>query len=873
VLWLCRLRWFRRLEAEIGDALEEYAAGKSAAWLWIQVFSLARIRRPNTVLPVRRAEMFWHLLSDVRYGLRGLRHNAGFTAAAVLTIALGIGMNTGVFSIFNGVVLRRLPVPEAGNLVSIYQNFRGVGARSVHGARSLFSASEYRTYRDATQTLSGIMGYSVPSTVTLGGDSPREVLAVFVTCNYFDVLQVKPELGGGFTAANCDDPAGGPVAVLTRDLWVNSFASDPNIAGRNVTLNGISFTVAGVAPEGFRGTEIIKPSLFVPVSIQPALLPPRDFYHDDTLSWLTLIGRRRERVGIEQVRADLSVIAARIDQQQPGRTTTLMIDRAAAFSLPEGRRDISSVARVVMAAFALVLLIACANVANLMLARGAARAPEISVRLSLGATRRRLIQQLLTESLLIAIAGGVLGSLLAMWSFRFLVAFVVSSLPGDIPPIAIDSNPDLNVLGFALAITLAAGLIFGLVPALQATRADLASTLKRARSGYRASRLLRAGLLSAQVAVCMLLLIPAALLMHGLYAAQIVEPGFAFQNVTVVSVDLRGANYDGEKAAAFRRALMDRAAALPGVDSVAQAARTPLSPGRTGTMFRLPERQDMNEIDFNVVSSGYFSLVEIPIVRGHAFSDAESQKGSDAVILTEATARRFWPGEDPVGKTLIMGRGRGQSMPLTIVGIAKDAQIRQVGEIPSSYMYLPSTSDSETRLTLLIRSNADFVSTAASVRALAQSLDPLLVFRVNRLEENLNYWQTMSGLATSLSTSLAVLALVIASIGLYGVVSYIVSRRVREVGIRMALGATAGQVQGMILKQAMWPVVIGAAVGIAGAAAVSRILEAVLFGVSAFDPIAFIAAPLFLFGVAIFASLAPARRAARVDPMATLRYE
>jgi predicted permease len=383
---------------------------------------------------------------------------------------------------------------------------------------------------------------------------------------------------------------------------------------------------------------------------------------------------------------------------------------------------------------------------------------------------------------------------------------------------------------------------------------------------------LRSSLLGAQIAVCMVLLIPAALLMRGLYASHVAEPGFAYNGVAVVSVDLRGA-YDNEKSAAFRRELIDRAAALPAVDSVSEAGRAPLSPGRTGTMFRLPEQREMQEIDFNTVSPDYFSVLDIPIVHGRTFSFAESQKGSDAVIVTESTARRFWPGQDPVGQTFIMGGGRGQQVPMRIIGVARDAQVRQVGEIPTSYMYMPAGPGSRTRLTLLVRSKTDFASTAASMHALARDLDPALVFRVNPLEKNLQVWQTISRLVTSLSIALAALALIIASVGLYGVVSYVVRRRVREVGIRMALGATTAQVQGMILKQAMWPVTVGAVAGMAGAAAVSRLLEGVLFGISALDPLAFIAAPLFLFGVAVFASLEPARRAARLDPMVTLRYE
>jgi predicted permease len=853
-------------EAELGDILEDYSRGGSKWWLWTQVFSLAG-----------RGSMFTSLRSDVRYGMKSLSQNPAFTLAAVLTIALGIGINTGIFSLLNDLALRPLRVPDSDKLVSVYQEFRGVQKRNMSGARSLFSTPEYRNYRDRTQTLSGVMAFAMSSNVTLGGDYPRDIEGILVTCNYFEVLQVKPIRGLGFTAGNCDVQGAGPVVVVSHDLWTTALGSNPDIIGKNVVLNRQSYVVVGVAPENFHGTEALKASFFVPLAMQPVLLPGRDNNADEHLSWLRLIGRRKGGIGIEQVRADLSLIAKQIDEQQPGRTTNLIISRASGFSLPEGRATILTVASVIMAAFGLVLLVACANVANLLLARAAGRRREIAVRLSLGATRGRLIQQLLTESILIALAGGLLGSVLALWSFRGLLTLVLSALPAQLPPIAIDATPDLRVFWFALGLTVGTGILFGVAPAVQATRTDPQSTLKQdsAGAGRRTTGLLRAGLVGIQVAVCMVLVISAALLVRGLHSAQTVDPGFEYRDVTVVSFDLRRAGYDDAKAAEFQRQFVDRIQALSDTRTVARAARTPLWPGRMGTMVRLSGQEQSHEVDFNWVSPEYFSVIGLPILLGRNFTNADMQDTSRTAIVTESTAARYWPGQNPIGQTLEMGGGGGANrIPLEVIGVAKDAQIARIAETPSSYMYLPVAPRMQGgNQQLLIRSRMDFVSTVSAVGAFARDLDPGLVVRVSRLEENLDYWRTVSRFATSLSGSLAALALLIASIGVYGVVSYVVSRRQREVGIRMALGATRLEVQGMIVRQTLRPVVIGMLAGIAAAAAVSQILEAVLFGVSVFDPIAFVVAPMVVLVIAGLASVVPARKTLRVDPLSTLRYE
>ena len=590
---LFRLGALRASEAELGDVAEGYASGKrTTAWLARQILSVVRRPRPQVPIHEGRPEMLSDTWSDIRYGVRTLRRNPGFAIAAVAPIALGIGINTGVFSVLNSVALRPLPAPNSTELVSIYQDFRGVRERRVHGARSMFSIPEYRAYRDGTRTLSGVMAYSRPWTATLGGPAPQEIETALVTCNYFDVLQLRPFIGTGFTAANCEAPDAPPAVILSHALWTRAFDADPDILRKTITVNGQNVGVVGVGPEGFDGIDITKAALFTPTRLQGALNPQQDFHEDAHTSWLALVGRRTRGAGMAQVRAELAVLASRIDRQQPGRTTTLNIEPATSLSLPVARRDVFSVAAVVLAAFGLVLLIACANVANLLLARAADRTKEIAVRLSVGATRGRLIQQLMTESMIISLAGGLAGSLLAWWSFQGLLGWLFSALPGTIPPLRIDAHPNLTVLWFALGLTATTALVFGLVPALQASKPDVQTVFKQESggSGNRVGGWLRGWLTGSQVAVCMVLLISAALLLRALYAAQTIEPGFDYRDVTVVSLSLKGPGYDDRRVAAFQRQFIDRVSSLPGVESVAQVAKTPLSPGRRQTMFRLPSQ-------------------------------------------------------------------------------------------------------------------------------------------------------------------------------------------------------------------------------------------------------------------------------------------
>jgi predicted permease len=875
IVLLFRLRFLRSAESALGDLMEEWNAGSgSRRWLWRQALSMLwpGTGRSYDAYPQRENTMhimaaFW---SDLRYAARTLRKNPGFTFVAVLAISLGIGVNTGIFTVLNGVALRPLPVPGATNVVSVYQTIRGLKSRNVHGAPSLFSWPEYKSYRDNNHVLSGLVAYEPFLDVTLGGERPLQLFGQLTSCNYFDVLNEPPALGRAFSASDCAVAREGAVAVLSDNLWRTTFSADPAIVGRKIVLNRQPFTVIGVAPAGFQGAEPMASQFWAPVTMQFMLERDIDWFEKPNMSWLVLLGRTKPGVSRPQVRADLAVIAGRIDQLTPGRKTTLQIETGRFLSMPEARKYVTAVGAVLLAAVGMVLLIACANVANLLLARAAGRQKEIAIRLSVGASRGRLIRQLLTESMLIALLGGALGSLIAIWSFKAIVGFIFSHLPHDAPPVAVGVGPDIRVLGYALLLTLITGIVFGLIPALQASRPDVNTALKQSGTdGRTADGFLRHALVGTQVAVSMVLLIAAGLLLRGLYLAQTIDPGFEMKNVAAVSFDLRGQGYDAARAGVFQQQVMERLAALPGVDAVAEAGNTPLSDSHRGTVISLPGHPGEYQVEFNEVSPEFFSLLGVPIVRGRNFTSTEARTGAALAIVTESTARQFWPNQDPIGKMLRM---EGES-DMQVIGVAKDAQVSHLARSNETYLYLPAGPKEQIRMKLLVHGASGYASTAAGIRAAIHSIDPGLVVDVAKLEDNLEVWRAPSRIVAILAGSLGALGMLLACIGVYGVVSYAVSRRVREIGIRMTLGADAREVKSLILQQAMRPVVIGALVGIAGCAGVSQILKSMLFGISPRDPVAFVVVPLVLLSVALAASYIPARRATKVDPMVALRYE
>jgi macrolide transport system ATP-binding/permease protein len=874
-----RKRMLADLDQDIRDHLYRETQDNIDRGMSPEAARHAALRKFGNVMRVKEEtwevwSVVWleQLVQDVRFGVRMLWRSPGLTIAAVVAIALGIGVNVGIFSVLNGLALRSLPVPRAGELVSVNQVFQyhGRGDRFIHNNGGWFSWPEYLDYRDHNQVFSGLLAYEPSVEATLREGDVRQLLGTAASCNYFDLLLEHPAQGRGFVGSDCAGP--NAVVVVSDDLWRGKFASDPSLVGKKIVLNQTVYTVIGIAPPGFKGAEPIPSAFWVPVTMQEALEPGTERLSQDNMSWLAVLGRTRPGVTMQEVRADLAVIAGRIDRRHAGRATALAIAAATFFSSPEERSFLIPAASVVLAAFALVLLIACANVANLLLARASVRQREIALRLSMGAGRWRLVRQLLTESLLLSLTGGTLGSVFAFWSFTRLTQFVTSRLPTDFPPAAVDVAPDLRVLLYAFLLSLLTGIAFGLIPALRSSRLDLNSVIKADGaafgSGGKSARFLLNTLVGSQIAVCMVLLLTAGLLLRGLYSAQTVDPGFEIKGAATIFLDLRQQGLDPAHATGFMQQFRERIEGLPGVAEVAQAETAPLSHDFSGSHFAVSGHTGLVGIEYNHVSPTYFSLLGIPIVRGRNFNSTETHQAS-GIIVNESTARRLWPGEDPLEKSLREVTGREYS----VIGVAKDAQVSHLGERNTNYLYFPAGPEDDSRSYLLVRYASNFTDVANGIRNAGRSLGPGLSIDVGRLEDYLEVWRAPSRIVAALAGALAGLALLLSSIGVYGMVSYSVTRSVREIGIRMALGADGAKVMRHVLWQAMRPVLIGGTVGVALSAAVSGVLSSMMFGLSTHDPIAFICVPLFLLAVALFATFIPGRRAMRVDPVVALRCE
>jgi predicted permease len=878
---LDRKRSDRMLDDEIQFHIEQQIAENIAAGMSANEARYAAMRtfgNPTALKEETRGTWGWiwleQFVQDLRYGARSLAKNPGFTIVAIFAVALGIGVNAGIFSVLNGVALKLLPVPSADQIVSIDQLFSGKVHRNVHGEPGLFSYSEYKYYRDNNGVFSGLLAYApFISDIPLGGETPKPLNGAVTSCNFFDVLQEPLALGRPFVEMDCNAPGANPVAVVSDELWRTNFASDPEIVGKTISLNRTKFVVIGVTASGFRGLDPWPSQFWVPITMQKALEPDRDLLPEGNTGWLAILGRIRPGISLDEVRANLSIVAATVDHQYPERITKLVIHQATFLGRAEERAMTFGIGGIVLAAVGLVLLIACANVANLLLARASARQKEITIRRSIGGSRWRIVRQLLTESLLIAFLGGLLGSVLVFWSIGGIAHYLLSHLPREAPQLMLDVRPDLHVWGYALALTAITGIVFGLAPALHATRQDLSAALKGDCTSFLGRNAgagkLRNTLVGVQAAVCMVLLIAAGLLMRGLYSTQTVDPGFEMKGIVQARFDLSSVpGSDALRAQTFQRELISRIKALPGVDGVEQARVAPLDDQFLGMEMTPSGQTDSRGIEFNEVSPGLFALLGMPIVRGRTFTDLETRTDARVSIVTESTARQLWPGRDAIGQTL-RDEDKNENR---IVGVVRDSQATHLGHSDGLFVYLPSGPKEQRTAQLLVRS-ANTATAIKSIREVARDLDPDLIVNVTKLEDNLELWRTPSRIVAALSGVLGVLALVLAAIGVHGVVSYGVSQRIREIGVRLALGADGSDVMSLVLRQAMHPVVIGGAIGIAIAAAVSKVLSGVLYGIGTHDPIAFIAVPLFLLAIAFLSSYIPAHRASRLDPTNALRHE
>jgi macrolide transport system ATP-binding/permease protein len=799
---------------------------------------------------------------DLRYSLRSLLKHRNFTVAALLTLALGIGINTSIFTLLYSVAFRPLPVKNPDRVVNVYQILDGEYSRQVEGNVALLSYPEYLNYRDRVGGLSGLAA-SADAKLYLGGGNVERINGLMVTDNYFSLLGGDSSLGRTFFDKECQTTGQCPIAVLSHSFWQRRFGSDQSVVGTSITLNRQRFIVIGVAARDFRGAEMTVPDVWVPLTMQPALMPENKFLELPDCSWLSVIGRLKDGASLTQVQAEMQLVAAQMDHNYPGRRTTVNVMPGSYLNSPEVRTEGTPIAILVMTAVGLVLLIACANVSNLMLARSAARRKEIAVRLALGASRSRLIRLLLTESLLLAVMGGVVGLLLAV----ALPPILFKAIPEI--GLDIDFKPNATVFAYMFLISLITGVVFGLAPAIESTKSNLTDALKSSRGSGRASQSrLRNLLVIGQVAVSLVLLILAGLLVRGLQQAQSTDLGFDQKNLLVMSMDLTTQGYDEARAAMLYAQLSERLKALPVIRSVSLAEVAPFS-GTRETTVDIEGRGSSLSVGADTVSAEYFQTLGVPIRRGRPFTEADARSGESPAVITQAMANRFWPGVDPIGQHFKESSGASHE----IIGVVADISSRQVGKLDGPLFYTPPAAGKLSGLTFLLRTNENLPASIGVVREAARSLDKDAFVSAEPLEENVRRMLEPARTGAWFSGMVSLLALLIAATGVYGMLSYHVVERTSEIGIRMALGAQRRNVLLLIVRDGMKLAAIGTGIGLAAAIALARVMSSLLVGVGPTDVVTFATVSLGALVVALLACYIPARRATKVDPLIALRSE
>ncbi|HMD96011.1 MAG TPA: ABC transporter permease [Terriglobia bacterium] len=837
---------------------------------------------------------------DVRYGLRILGRNPGFAAVAVLSLALGIGANTAIFSLIDVVMLKQLPVNDPQHLVVLSDpSSEGVSIGSQGGTRSLFSYPEFEYFRDHNQVFSGLLAVQsnadrLQVSMNGAGDQTEEVRSKLVSGDYFKVLGVAALLGRTFTAEMDRTPGANPLAVISYAYWKRRFALDPSVLGKTVQVHGNSFNIIGVAPQGFFGEEVgVAPDLWMPLSMQRQVMPGRDWISPDKavynkIEWLQVIGRLKLGITEKQAAASINVDFQQLLTAQAGSSLTEQqrrqgfdqkIELSGGSKGTSGLRDeFSQPLLVLMALVGMVLLIACTNVANLLLARATARQKEIGVRLALGAGRRRLVQQLLTESVLLATLGGALGLALAHWGDQLLMRLVARR--DQLIPL--DLHPDLGILGFTLAVALLTGILFGIVPAFRATRLDLAPTLKasaRGTTGGRTAGWLGKGLVSAQVAMSLLLLIGAGLFVRSLRKLLTVNLGYNPDKLVLVRIDPVPAGYHDAATAQLYQTLLDRIRAVPGVRAATLSKNGLFSHSESGDEISIagytPKKgQDMNA-RWDEVGPNYATTVGIPVLLGRDMGPQDSGNAPRVCLINQTMARYYFGDESPIGR-IVTDEYPDSRVSFQVVGVVGDAKYNNLREKTPRRFYSPFFHPIEPvgQANFMVRTFADPSAVAGSIRREIQSVDRAIAINgIHTMGELVDDSVVRDRLIATLSAFLGTLALLLASIGLYGVMSYAVARRTSEIGIRMALGARRLDVVGMVLRETMLMVAVGVAVGLPVALAVSRFVSSRLYGLSSNDPLSIVAATLILLAVAVLAGTLPAHRASRVDPTTALRYE
>ncbi|MFL6207313.1 MAG: ABC transporter permease [Pyrinomonadaceae bacterium] len=803
-------------------------------------------------------------LQDLRYGVRMLLKHPGFTVIAVLALALGIGANSAIFSVVNTVLLRPLPFPEPERLVRL-----GEGTRGARPERGVFSFPDYKDVQAQAQTLEAVAGYQGSGGVltTTDGAEPERVRGANVSADYFKVLGVQPELGRVFTRA--EDQPNATVIVISHGLWQRRFGANPQIIGQQLKLGSSSLTVVGVMPAGFEFPfRAQHQDFWEPINDRPT--PEREQRDARTLE---VIARLKPGVTVEQAHAELETISRRFEQQYPAANTNIAIAPVALHDDLTG--DVRPALFILLGAVGLVLLIACANVANLLLARATARQKEIAIRTALGASRLRIVRQLLVESLLLALAGGGLGLLLAMWGVDLLVA----ASPADIPRVQ-QVGLDARVLAFTLALSALTGIAFGLVPALHASKPDLNDALKDGSRGSTESlrrNRVRSLLVVAEVALSLMLLIGAGLLLKSFMRLLQTDAGFDAGHVLTFDIPLSRQRYDTPaKQADFFHRLIERAQTLPSIETAGVVNILPLSELDESISFQIAGRPPappgaVPEGNYTVASPGYFAALKLALRAGRLFNAQDNAQAPPVALVSEALVRRYFAGENPIGQRLKLD---SEDQPREIVGVVGDVRRAALETEAQPEYYLPYEQAPERRMNLVVRTTGDAAAMTATVRGAVKELDKdQLIWQTRTLEELRSASVASRRFNMMLLGLFAVVALLLAVLGIYGVMAYSVTRRTHEIGVRIALGAQGRDVLKLIIGQGMTLAVIGVGLGLLGALAITRTMASLLYGVSATDPAIFAGLALLLAFVALVACYVPARRATKVDPMVALRYE
>jgi predicted permease len=831
------------------------------------------------------------LWQDLRYGARMLVKNPGFTLIAVITLALGIGANTAIFSVADKLLLRPLPVKDPHQLAL-------VSGETVNPKfqNNIFSYPDYVDYRDQNEVFSDLFAFTLTNSVKFGvGDQSAKIDVELISGNYFDALGVAAARGRVIRDEDNRAEDGHPVAVISHSCWRRRFSGQPGVVGQTMLLNGASYTIIGVAPAGFAGMRLETPAeVWAPLMMRRQLLSATTSNFERRPAWLKLMGRLKPGVAMTQAQTSFDLTARRVWE-----ANTSVSDRNLPFSekrmlLESGGRGISSLRRsmgetmkLLLGVVGLLLALACANVANLSLARASGRRKEIAVRLALGASRFRIIRQLLTESLLLACLGAGAGLMLAPWLYDLLLAFEPNFL---IERSTLQGSLDARALGFTGLTAILSGLLFGLVPAWQSARPNLIPALKDAEAGSeRRERRwnARGALVVAQVALALVMLAGAGLLVRSLQRLFAVDLGFRAENLLIVPLDLPRSVYAGAKDEASSRAVdesnnqyfaqvAERVKALPGVEAATTAAITPFSNaiGKNGVVIegRQPRPGENIAIDSNRVGPGYHELMGIPLVQGRGFTELDNANAPLVVIINEAMARAYFPNQNPLGKRFSLGPGRPW---MEIIGVTRDHRLHNLTETPFPHFDLPALQRHYGAFArLVVRTKIDPLAVLPAARKEALALNAQVeIERPTTLYDEVKTSIAAARMASTLTSLFGLTALLLAGVGLYGVMSYAVSRRTREIGVRIALGAGRGDVLRMMLRHGLLLTVLGLALGSVAALSLTRLIKTMLYGVGATDPLTFVAVALLLAGVALLACWIPARRATKVDPMAALRTE